>query len=248
MKEYLDITYDDLGNKLDLYTPDSSNFSTLIYIHGGGLVEGDKSQDNYKEMASSFTKSGYAFASLNYRLYPQVKYPGYILDVIDGINYLYDHIDEYGGNKSFIISGQSAGAYIALMISVNIEFNQMLKFDYDVIKGWIFDSAQTTTHFRILEKEYGIDPYAERIDKCAPIYYLDKNTRLDNALFIVYENDIIKRKEQNILFNETLKYFKNEANVSFLTLKGGHCNGSINKDSDNEYEYVKVVLSWLDKK
>ena len=247
MKEYLDITFDNLGNKLDLYIPDSKGFSTIIYIHGGGLIEGDKSQDNYKEMANSFTKSGYAFTSLNYRLYPNVKYPGYILDAIDGINYIYNHIVEFGGDKRFIISGQSAGAYIALMIALNKEFYGLLNFDYSLIKGWIFDSAQTTTHFRILEREYELDPYAERIDKCAPLYYLDKKTKLNNALFIVYENDIIKRKQQNELFIEKIKYFKNDVNVTTITLKGSHCHGSIMKDDDNEYEYVKVALSWLSK-
>ena len=240
MKVYSDIVYDDLNNKLDIYTPDKENFSTIIFIHGGGFVEGDKAQDNIKEIGYSFVKSGYAFVSINYRLYPVAKYPDYLVDASNAITYIKNHIKEYGGNGKIIVSGQSAGAYTALMLALSNKYG-----DYSDICGFIIDSAQTTTHFRVLEKEYGLDSYLERIDDKAPIYYVNKDTKFSKMLLIAYQDDIVKRRAQNELFYQTIKHYNSNASIELKILKGGHCHGSCVKDDDNEYEYYKESIKWI---
>ena len=245
MKEYLDLTYDNIGNKLDLYIPDNNNFKTVIFIHGGGFVEGDKAQDNIKEIGYEFIKNGYAFASVNYRMYPTAKYPDYIIDACNAIKYLNEKISLYKGLNQFILSGQSAGAYTTLMIMLSKEFKDYLGDAYNNLIGFISDSAQTTTHFRVLEKEYNLDPYIERIDDKAPIYYVDNSTIFSRLLLICYKDDIIKRKAQNEMFYETIKYFNKDASAELVILDGGHCNGSCNKNKNSEYDYVNVALDWL---
>lgn len=59
--------------KLDLYMPSSAHDTMskrplIIWIHGGGFVEGDKMFDT--EACIDFAKYGYVVASINYRLNP----------------------------------------------------------------------------------------------------------------------------------------------------------------------------------
>ena len=77
MKTFNDIQYGGLSRQtLDLYTPETPKGGVIVYFHGGGIEDGDKRDKNYVEIAEKFCKNGYAFASVNYILYPQgARYP-----------------------------------------------------------------------------------------------------------------------------------------------------------------------------
>ncbi len=66
--------------KLDLYLPEGDNFDTIVYFHGGGLEGGHKDDYYYVDMAKSFAKNGYGFASVEYRKYPNAKFPDFLED------------------------------------------------------------------------------------------------------------------------------------------------------------------------
>ena len=53
---------------LDIYLPDANSFKVFVYIHGGGMIGGDKS--NAKIVGEYVASQGIAFVSVNYRLYP----------------------------------------------------------------------------------------------------------------------------------------------------------------------------------
>jgi len=78
------------SQKLDLYIPRAAVSRPLplaIYVHGGGMTAGDKSNLN-PVFLNALASAGYAVASLNYRLAPQFKYPTQIDDVKCAIRYL----------------------------------------------------------------------------------------------------------------------------------------------------------------
>ena len=78
------------SQKLDLYIPRAAVSRPLplaIYVHGGGMTAGDKSNLN-PVFLNALASAGYAVASLNYRLAPQFKYPAQIEDVKSAIRYL----------------------------------------------------------------------------------------------------------------------------------------------------------------
>ena len=81
MKTFFDVNYyKNLG--LDIYLPDSLKVDkTIVYVHGGGLVEGDKRNEHIERFGKTFTDNGYAFVSVNYNLYPNAKWPSYIEEV-----------------------------------------------------------------------------------------------------------------------------------------------------------------------
>src|SRR6188768_3119365 len=69
-------------NMLDVYMPKKgSNSPVLIWIHGGAFAYGDK--EYVQEKAEYFTKKGYVFISINYRLSPKVTHPTHAQDVSD---------------------------------------------------------------------------------------------------------------------------------------------------------------------
>ena len=68
----------DSRRTLDLYIPQNKGqgFPAFIYFHGGGLESGGK-EDN-AVIAKYLANKGIAFVSVNYRKYPDAKYPEFI--------------------------------------------------------------------------------------------------------------------------------------------------------------------------
>ena len=113
------------------------------------------------------------------------------------------------------------------------------------IIGFISDAGQPTSHFNILKYQYGLDPLLQRIDETAPIYYVNDKTKFSSILLMVYEQDLPNRLEQNQLLVSTIKSYNDKANIVLKVLKGYHCHGSSELDSDGEYETIKVIKEWV---
>ena len=232
--------YEDLY--LDMFIPDRDEFYTIIHFHGGGLVEGDKGDTH--EFCEHLAQSGFAVATANYGLMPDAKFPEFIYDAAYAVKYVTDHISKYGRCKGFIISGTSAGGYIALMLCFNKEYLEFARVDKNRIIGYISESGQPTTHFNILDRERHQNPWIQRIDEAAPLYYVDENVSFSHILLTAYKNDLPSRVEQNQLLVSTVKNFNKDADIEFKVLRGSHCHGSCELDDDGEFELVKVIKEW----
>lgn len=228
---------------LDLFLPDQEEFFTIIHFHGGGLIEGDKGDTH--EYCKHLTNAGFAVATANYGLIPQTKFPDFLFDAAHAVKYVMDNISKYGRCKGFIISGQSAGAYITLMLCFNKEYLESVDVKTSNVSYWISDAAQPTSHFNILKYEKGLSPLLQRIDETAPLYYVDENTKFSHLLLMAYQQDLPNRVEQNQLLVSTLKSFNESADVTLKILQKWHCHGSSELDSDGEYEVVKVIKGWI---
>ncbi|EKN70471.1 hypothetical protein BABA_05476 [Neobacillus bataviensis LMG 21833] len=116
------LTYgDDSKQTLDLYSPDS-NFNqkrpVIIYVHGGSWIAGNKS--NVAEKPSFFTKDGYVFVSVNYRLYPKATYQQMAADVASAVKWIHDHANQYQIDLDNInLMGHSAGGHLVMLIGTN---------------------------------------------------------------------------------------------------------------------------------
>jgi len=159
--------------RLDLYIPEGkSKFPTIVWFHGGGLEEGEKS------IPLELQKKGVAVAAVNYRLSPKVQAPAYIDDAAASVAWIFHHISEYGGDPQQIyIAGHSAGGYLALMIGLDQKYLGNYQIDANAIQGIIPISGQTNTHYTI-KKERGqsmeipiIDEYAYyRLEMAVPAF------------------------------------------------------------------------------
>jgi acetyl esterase/lipase len=105
-------TPDGVELKMDVYFPASGGpWPAVIYVHGGGWTEGDKAQVN-----GGLSEQGYLVVSINYRLYPQVRFPAMIQDVKCAIRSLRAHAAEFNLDPERIgLSGGSAGGHLVAL-------------------------------------------------------------------------------------------------------------------------------------
>lgn len=110
----LDITYNNIGQQLDLYIPKKEIKKTAVmFIHGGGFNAGIK--DDMTFHAKYFARKGYVTTSINYRLGDEGIYPAAKLDTIDAIKWMKKQASTYGYSPDkIVLLGYSAGGAVAL--------------------------------------------------------------------------------------------------------------------------------------
>jgi acetyl esterase/lipase len=122
---------------LDLYRPlEGDDLPVMIFVHGGSWRAGDKGWDGSKP--GYFTSQGYVFASINYRLSPEVQHPVHAQDVAHAIAWLHEHIAEYSGDPDrMFVLGHSSGAHLAALVATDERYLEEAGADLSVIKGVI---------------------------------------------------------------------------------------------------------------
>src|SRR5258705_13972384 len=89
---------------LDIYAPpNAKDLPVVFWIHGGGWQAGDKSDVKLKPQW--FMDKGFVFASITYRLLPQVDMGTLIRDVAKAFGWMEQHIGEYGGDPKRVLVG-----------------------------------------------------------------------------------------------------------------------------------------------
>ncbi len=227
MKITKDICYGKYGfseQYLDLYIPDRESFKVFVYMHGGGITAGDKR--DAEAVGKYVAEQGVAFVSVNYRMYPQATYPQFICDAAEAVAWVYKNIGEYGTSEGIYIGGSSAGAYISMMLCFDGKYLAPYKIPDEVIKGYIHDAGQPTTHFNVL-RERGIDSRRIIVDDAAPLFHIGEAEKYQPMLFIVSDNDIKNRFEQTQLVLSTLRHFEyDEIKIHYRLMHGNHCEYS----------------------
>lgn len=102
--------------KGDFYPTQQKNAPLIVYIHGGGLIWGEKKDIN-KEQVALYNEAGYNVFSIDYRLAPETKLPEIANDVQDVFRWLQEagrQLLDYDPEKVAVI-GSSAGGYLALL-------------------------------------------------------------------------------------------------------------------------------------
>ena len=222
---------------LDMYIPDKDSFKVFVHAHGGGLEAGDKSS---LEMVGKYmAEQGIAFVSINYRMYPKAVYPQFICDAAEAVWWIHKNIGEYGNCEGIYIGGNSAGAYISMMLCFDNKYLAPYNIPDGVIKGYIHDAGQPTTHFNVL-RERGIDPRRVIIDEASPIFHIGKTCEYLPMMFIVSDNDMPNRYEQTQLVLSTMKHFGCDENkIHYRLMHGTHCHYT------RTVEFGKIVCDFI---
>ena len=199
------IPYADSGNPyqtLYLSIPkDVEHPPLILFFHGGGLTGGGRTCPDAPYCGK------YAVAEIRYRLSPQTLPPGQMEDAAAAIAFLYRNADKYGYDRSrLIVSGQSAGAWLAALTVWNPEYLARHGMSRRDIAAMILISGQLTTHFRVkadLKRDRG--RYVPQVDEYAPLLYLAAD--LPPLLLITGDPqyEIPGRVEENALAAACLK-------------------------------------------
>lgn len=113
-----DVTYlvaDGYESKLDVIAPTDTSDPrpTLIYIHGGGWVGGDK--DGVFLRLLPYLEMGFAVVNVEYRLGGVALAPAAVEDCRCALRWVIGHADEYGFDANrIVVTGTSAGGHLTL--------------------------------------------------------------------------------------------------------------------------------------
>ena len=115
-----DITYATSANgealKLDLYLPEQAGAPLLVWLHGGGWENGNKTA---MPLAPIIAR-GFAVASLDFSPASKARFPGQVHEIKAGIRFLRAEASRYGYDASRIgILGASSGAHLAAVVGTS---------------------------------------------------------------------------------------------------------------------------------
>jgi acetyl esterase/lipase len=95
----------------------SKNLPCIVFIHGGGWQQGDRTAHDSATWEAA--KRGYVSATIGYRLAPKHKFPAQVNDVKCAIRFLRAHAEQYGLDPDRIgACGFSAGGHLVMMLGV----------------------------------------------------------------------------------------------------------------------------------
>jgi len=107
--------------KLDVYSnPHQGLWPTVVMIHGGAWIGGDKSMDNKVYICQVLAKNGYVAFNINYRLAPDFPIKLQVEDCLAALLWIKEHGREYGADPERIaVVGGSAGGHLAALLAWN---------------------------------------------------------------------------------------------------------------------------------
>lgn len=104
---------------LDIYAPvDAANIPrpVIVWFYGGSWNSG--SRHGYDFAARALAAQGFVVVVPDYRLVPEVHFPGFVEDGAAAVRWVRANIGEHGGDgERIVLAGHSAGAYIAAMLA-----------------------------------------------------------------------------------------------------------------------------------
>jgi acetyl esterase/lipase len=199
-----DVTYckpDGLELKMDAYLPtirDNKPAPAILYAHGGGWNDGDKSEAS--AAAPQFAAMGYMVASINYRLAPQHKWPAQIEDVKCAVRHLRANAATYRIDPDRIgVIGGSAGGQLAALAGLTgpeagfegnggyPEQSSQVQAVVDIFGPTNFATMDLQPHRASVEQLLGIplEQATEALRRASPISYV----RGDAPPFFILHGD-----------------------------------------------------------
>ena len=128
----------DPRNALDVYRPagNAASAPVIVFFYGGNWVSGKR--EDYAFVGRALAARGFVVVVPDYRLYPQVRYPDFLVDSASALAWTAREITAYGGDpKQIFVIGHSAGAYNAAMLALDPRWLGTQGMKPDMLRGWI---------------------------------------------------------------------------------------------------------------
>ncbi len=145
--------------KLDVYFPTKPNGSDaiIVFLYGGAWRMGNRS--DYRFIAQPFAAAGYVTVVPDYRLYPQGRFPDFVDDIAEALNWVQSELADGSKSAKIVLVGHSAGAHIAALLALDPRYLKARRQSPDIIKGWVglagpyaFDPVKTASTSPIFER------------------------------------------------------------------------------------------------
>ena len=94
-------------HRLDLYETGRGG-PLILFIHGGEWRQGDKNA--YRFVGQALCARGFDCAIINYRLYPEARFPGFVEDAAAAVRHM---------ARPLVLMGHSSGAHVAMLLALD---------------------------------------------------------------------------------------------------------------------------------
>lgn len=121
---------------LDIYHPVRPDLSkpVIVFFYGGSWKNGERG--SYRFVGQSFAAEGFTVVIPDYRLYPEVRFPGFVQDGAAAVAWVSDNLDRpAGSNSGIVLIGHSAGAHIAALLALDEHYLRRAGASPDVLEG-----------------------------------------------------------------------------------------------------------------
>ncbi len=163
----------DPAQKLNLWMPKDAKAPVplVLFVHGGGWKRGSMDNATGKWKVLHYTGSGYAFASINYRLVPDATVEQQAADIAAAVKLL---VGRTGIDRArVVIMGHSAGAHLVALVGTDERYLKGAGLSFANLAGVVpidgaaYDvPAQMSDGPQIMQKTYtqafGTDPARQK--------------------------------------------------------------------------------------
>lgn len=122
--------------RLDVYAPSRAGDRprpVIVFFYGGSWNSGERT--GYAFVGRALAARGFVTIIPDYRLVPEVAYPGFVEDGAAAVQWARANAKSYGGDgERIVLAGHSAGAYIAAMLAVDARW---LGKDRSAVRGLV---------------------------------------------------------------------------------------------------------------
>lgn len=168
-------------HKIDVYQPRAGSQSpVVVFFYGGSWNRGER--EDYKFVAEALAAKGIVVALVDYRLYPEVRYPEFLEDGARAVAWVRREARRFSADpERLFVMGHSAGAYNAAMLALDARWLEAQGLSPSQLSGWIglagpYDFLPSTNPdvqpvFHHPDYPRGAQPI-EHISKAAPRSFL----------------------------------------------------------------------------
>jgi acetyl esterase/lipase len=218
---------------LDMYWPAvAENCPVVVFIHGGTWMTGDKNL--YADLGRNFAGKGIVTAIINYRLGDQVQYDQMAEDCAASVKWVSGHAKQYNGNPDkIIVSGHSAGAHLAALISLDPDYMRSLHIS-NPIKACMLIDAFGLNMDTFIRSPFGQGymAYIEKVftrneatwEKASPVSHINERsipffiaTGSQSYPFLLMDNEIFVTKLKAIHGDVTYEKIAGKSHSEMIT-------------------------------
>ena len=126
--------------RADLYRPrverPAAGYPVVLFFYGGSWNRGEREQ--YRFVGEALAARGVLVLIADYRLYPEVRYPEFLVDGAAAVDFALARLAGWGGDpRRVFVMGHSAGGYNAAMLALDPRWLAVHGRHPSAFAGWI---------------------------------------------------------------------------------------------------------------
>lgn len=123
---------------LDVYVPAPAvtRAPVVMFFYGGNWRSGERA--DFRFVGEALASRGFVTVIPDFRLHPEVRFPAFLEDSADAVQWASAHIGRMGGDPDRIfLMGHSSGAYTAAMLAFDDTYLAARGVEARRVRGWI---------------------------------------------------------------------------------------------------------------